>query len=100
MQYRLARIGVGSVAQIVPLVTLVVALVIGPFLIFGNPTLGTWGARFLAYIFFVVLYPIIATIGLVLVVIVYNLITKRLKGLEFTLISKEDKESESPVGID
>ncbi|MDR3253595.1 MAG: hypothetical protein LBT07_01345 [Endomicrobium sp.] len=92
--YDVKRVQISSILKIFPTIFLILGVVIGVFVFFISPTeLATglsFGAKFLSWCFFVVLYTVIMAIGTITVAWLYNLVASKLTG--GVVISIEPKE--------
>jgi len=93
MNYEVKRVNVVSIFRSVSLVFLIVGLVVGlfAFLIIPNPQAEGLGffTRLLAGLMFAVLYALFVTLGLALVAFLYNLLTKKIRGITLQLETPE-----------
>jgi hypothetical protein len=92
--YDVKRVQVASVLRVLPVVFAILGALIGLFTFFFFPTdLATglgFGAKFLSWAIFVVLYTVIMVIGAVAVAWLYNFVASKLNSS--VVISLEPKE--------
>jgi len=82
-----------SVLKVFPVVFAILGVIIGIFTFFITPTdlaagLG-FGARFLSWIIFIILYTVIMSIGALIVAVLYNFVAQKLGGVVIALEPKE-----------
>jgi len=93
--YDVRKIQMFSILKVFPIVFFILGVVIGIFTFFIVPTdlaagLG-FGARFLSFLIFIVLYAVIMSIGALVVGFLYNIVVEKIMGSGI-VISLEPKE--------
>lgn len=93
--YEVKTIAVKSLMKNVPVVFGILGAVIGIFTFFLFPTEIArdlaFGAKFLSWVIFVVLYTLIMFIGVVLVAWVYNWVVAKMGGVVINIEQKEEE---------
>lgn len=92
--YEIKKVSVMSLVKNFPIVFAILGTVIGIFTFFLFPTEIarnlSFGARFLSWLIFVVLYTIIMFAGIVLISWLYNFVCAKVGGVVLSLEPKED----------
>jgi len=93
-QFQIKKIGMKWVLTTMSVIFAIVGVVIGAFTFFFFPTevatgLG-FGAKLLAWLIFVILYTLIMTVGILIVVWLYNRISPATGSITFFIKTKEE----------
>jgi hypothetical protein len=93
--YEVKNVAVKSLLKNVPVVFGILGAVIGIFTFFLFPTEIArdlaFGAKFLSWIIFVVLYTIIMFVGIALIAWLYNWVTVKMGGIVINIEQKEEE---------
>ncbi|OGS35937.1 MAG: hypothetical protein A2293_00345 [Elusimicrobia bacterium RIFOXYB2_FULL_49_7] len=87
--YEVKNIGIKSLVKGLPIVFVILGALIGLFTFFIFPTEIaanlTFGAKFLSWAIFVVLYAVLMALGIVIVAALYNWISKKTGGISIDI---------------
>ncbi|OGS18058.1 MAG: hypothetical protein A2219_00795 [Elusimicrobia bacterium RIFOXYA2_FULL_50_26] len=87
--YEVKNIGIKSLIKGLPIVFVILGALIGLFTFFIFPTEIasnlTFGAKFLSWAIFVVLYAVLMALGIVIVAALYNWISKKMGGISIDI---------------